>query len=169
MGFFGRDSNDSADGDSHPASCAGETDYGRDPDANADADPDPDVEVEVEVEHELEKRYTEHHATVTYADGTEDPRVFDKINRNDHGITLYDYTGLYRRTRLHGGCQTEFSVEAVAFLPYTNLRSFDTDDRIERTLEDTETETGVTMSKSEAVQRDDVTIVSDPTDTEGDQ
>lgn len=89
----------------------------------------------VKEEVEKSKSYTEHVAEIKYADGETEEIRFDGLVKQEEAIVLKNYTG-YRTGRYSG-----FSKEAIATIPYANLKKLETVERIDREMEYTVTKT----------------------------
>jgi len=102
---------------------------------------------EVEYEVTESKQYTEHVAKVKYVDGTEEEIVFDEMTRHEHCIVLENYIGVTEHTDYgcghHSEIRTYHGLDAEKFMTLSlhGLKSFETIERREESMEYTVTET----------------------------
>lgn len=92
-------------------------------------------------------RWTVHLATASFTDGTEKRYMFDGMKKNEHGISLYNYTGT-QNPRGH----SRRPKEVFATIAWSNLKDFVTDHRRKVTVESERQEERHEMSRSKAEQ-----------------
>lgn len=102
-------------------------------------------EVTLMFTRELSFDYTEHDATVTFMDGSEEEYTFDKMNKSSNDIVLKDYTDELDGKRGFGGRAYAEPKGALAFatIERGNMKSFETTERRdeEKTQEFTDSRT----------------------------